>query len=81
MHLAVIDMDIGERDLQQCADAVIRLRAEYLYGTGQYDKIHFNFTSGFNAQYIKWMQGSRISVTVTMSNGLTAPDIRMIMRV
>ena len=62
VHLAVVDMDIGDRDLQQCAVAVIRLRAEYLYGTGQYEKIHFNFTNGFNARYIKWMQGSRVSV-------------------
>jgi hypothetical protein len=62
VHQAVVEMDIGDRDLQQCADAVIRLRAEYLYRTGQYEKIHFNFTNGFNARYTKWMQGGRISV-------------------
>jgi hypothetical protein len=62
VHMAVIDMDVGDRDLQQCADAVIRLRAEYLYKTGQYEDIHFNFTNGFNAEYIKWRQGNRISV-------------------
>ncbi len=55
-------MDVGERDLQQCADAVIRLRAEYLYGIGQYDKIHFNFTNGFRADYSTWMEGKRIQV-------------------
>lgn len=62
MHEAVIDLDVGERDLQQCADAVIRLRAEYLYARQEYDKIHFNFTNGFRADYSKWLEGYRITV-------------------
>ena len=60
---AVLDMDVGERDLQQCADSVIRLRAEYLYGKGLYDQIHFNFTNGFKADYSTWMMGNRIKVS------------------
>ncbi|HPV01311.1 MAG TPA: DUF4846 domain-containing protein [Clostridiales bacterium] len=63
VHAAVIDIDVGDRDLQQCADAVIRLRAEYLYSKGLYDQIHFNFTNGFNAEYKKWMEGYRIRVS------------------
>jgi hypothetical protein len=59
---AVIDMEIGKHDLQQCADAVMRLRAEYLWHSKQYDKIHFNFTSGFRAEYVKWAQGYRVKV-------------------
>lgn len=62
VYEAVIDLEIGDRDLQQCADAVIRLRAEYLYANGLYDRIHFNFTNGFKAEYAKWMQGNRIKV-------------------
>lgn len=62
VYCAVIDLDIGNRDLQQCADAVIRLRAEYLYLRKAYDKIHFNFTNGFRADYTKWAEGYRISV-------------------
>lgn len=59
---AVIDMEIGNSDLQQCADAIMRLRAEYLWHTKQYDRIHFNFTSGFKADYPTWAKGYRISV-------------------
>lgn len=62
VHEAVLDIDVGKKDLQQCADAVMRLRAEYLYKTKQYDKLHFNFTNGFNAAYSKWMQGYRIKI-------------------
>ncbi len=59
---AVLSYDVGSKDLQQCADAVMRLRAEYLYSTKQFDALHFNFTSGFNAAYSKWRNGNRILV-------------------
>lgn len=62
VYLGVVDMDIGQKDLQQCADAVMRLRAEYLLKEKAYDQIHFNFTNGFKADYSKWRTGYRISV-------------------
>lgn len=62
-HIAVVDKPILNVDLQQCADAVIRCRAEYLFKTKQYDKINFNFTNGFNASYIKWRNGYKINVS------------------
>jgi hypothetical protein len=58
-HFAVVDIDTGRRNLQQCADAVIRLRAEYLYSKKDYTAIHFNFTSGDIASFIKWAEGFR----------------------
>jgi len=61
-HHAVIDIDVGNRDLQQCADAIIRLRSEYLYSKSHYAAILFNFTSGDQASYQKWMKGYRPSV-------------------
>jgi hypothetical protein len=59
---AVVDMEIGNKNLQQCADAVMRLRAEYLFEQKEYNKIHFNFTNGFNCEYSKWKQGYRVKV-------------------
>jgi hypothetical protein len=56
---AVVEIDVGGRDLQQCADAVMRLRAEYLYSIGDYDRIHFNFTSGDEAAFRRWINGYR----------------------
>lgn len=61
-HIAVFDMDVGERDLQQCADATMRLWAEYLRSIDQDHKIHFDFTNGFLVEYSKWMDGYRIKV-------------------
>lgn len=38
---AVLDIPVGNRDLQQCADAVMRIRASWLYDQKQFDKILF----------------------------------------
>jgi len=62
-HFAVVDINVGNRDLQQCADAVIRLRAEYLYSKGNYEPIHFDFTSGHRADFAQWAKGYRPKVT------------------
>lgn len=62
VYIAVVDMDVGKQNLQQCADAIMRLRAEYFYKKKDFDKIHFNFTNGFNAEYSKWRKGQRIKV-------------------
>ncbi|MEL7223097.1 MAG: DUF4846 domain-containing protein [Bacteroidota bacterium] len=62
-HFAVIDMEVGTRDLQQCADAIMRLRAEYLWQQKKYQAIAFHFTNGFLASYARWRGGERIQVT------------------
>jgi len=61
-HHAVLDIDIGQSDLQQCADAAIRLRAEYLYSRALYDSISFCFTSGDTCCFRDWIGGRRPEV-------------------
>ncbi len=61
-QFAVLNIDAGKEDLQQCADAVIRLKAEYHFSKKENDKIHFKFTSGDVAQYSKWVEGYRAVV-------------------
>ena len=62
VYVAVVDMEIGSRDLQQCADAVMRLRAEHLYRQKEYAAIHFRFTNGDNAPYTHYANGYRTAV-------------------
>jgi len=40
-QFAVLDISTGNKNLQQCADAVMRLRAEYLFATQQFNDIIF----------------------------------------
>ncbi len=63
VHVAVVDIDVGKRDLQQCADAVMRLQAEYLWAAGRGDDVHFDFTSGDEARWDRYRQGYRASIS------------------
>jgi hypothetical protein len=77
VYNAVVDLKIGNKDLHQCADAVMRLRAEYLWIQKDFSKIHFNFTNGFKAEYSKWISGKRIKISgnnVYWTNGGTASN-------
>jgi hypothetical protein len=59
LHVAVVDIDVGKRDLQQCADAVMRLRAEYLFANGRRDEICFRAVSGDALPYASYRRGLR----------------------
>jgi hypothetical protein len=58
---AVVDLSVGNEDLQQCADVVMRLRGEYLYQQKKYNNIVFHFESGFRCDYIHYADGYRFS--------------------
>ena len=58
-HFAVLDMPVGDKDLQQCADAIMRLRAEYFFNHDNIDSIRFRATDGTDLCFAKWMKGER----------------------
>ena len=55
-QFAVIDIPTGNKDLQQCADAVMRLRAEYLFAEKKYTDIAF---MDYNGKWYKWPGGDK----------------------
>lgn len=58
-HHRIFDIDVGPRDLQQCADAVIRLFAEYQWATGRAHQVCFRYTSGHPVPWTRWRRGQR----------------------
>ena len=58
---AVVAIDPGTKDLQQCADAVMRLRAEYLFSQ-DFNKIHFHLTTGYDAWFSDYVAGRTFRV-------------------
>lgn len=55
----VVDFPLVRGDLQQCADTVIRLRAEWLRENDRVDDIVFHATSGDPMAWTRWLAGER----------------------
>ncbi|MGN0411171.1 MAG: DUF4846 domain-containing protein [Candidatus Fimousia sp.] len=64
-HIAVFKLPLENENLQQCADSVMRVYAEYYWNTKQFEKISFHLSDGFLADYAKWREGYRIQVSDT----------------
>ena len=51
LHYAILDLSTGNKDLQQCADAIMRLRAEYYFSKKEYGKISFTTGNGMHLNF------------------------------
>jgi hypothetical protein len=56
---AVVDLDTGPHDLQQCADSAIRLYAQYRRARGDVDDLVFHATSGDPLPWRRYAAGER----------------------
>jgi hypothetical protein len=62
-QFAVLDISVGRQDLQQCADAIMRLRAEFLYARKDYNAICFFTQQGIALNFLEWTRGRRFRLT------------------
>ena len=58
---AVVNIGVGTQDLQQCADAVIRLRAEYGFSRNP-NQVHFHLTTGYDFWFSDFVAGRTFRV-------------------
>ena len=56
---AVATLDVGKADLQQCADAVIRLHAEWSWSRGK-PEVSYRAASGTALPWERWARGERV---------------------
>ncbi|TGL57767.1 hypothetical protein EHQ62_17590 [Leptospira jelokensis] len=62
VHVAVLNFPLLKRDLIQCADAVMKLRAEYFYANKKFDAIHFKISNGMDVPFLRFANGERVVV-------------------
>jgi hypothetical protein len=56
---AVAELDVGARDLQQCADSIMRLDAEWRFATHRADRIAYPIGHGSTLAWKRWAAGER----------------------
>ncbi|WP_047551174.1 DUF4846 domain-containing protein [Psychroserpens sp. Hel_I_66] len=62
-HIGILEIPVPKNGLQQCADALIRIRSEYLWKHNRKDEIGFNFTSGHYCSWKQYADGYRPKIS------------------
>lgn len=79
-QFAVLDIPVGTKDLQQCADAILRLRAEYFLEMNQIHLIKFKATDGTLLSFADWRKGTRYKLSgsklLAYTSNTTQADIK-----
>ncbi|HET6721666.1 MAG TPA: DUF4846 domain-containing protein [Chitinophagaceae bacterium] len=59
VHYGILNIDIGKKDIIQCADAAVKIRADYLFEKNRIAEINFIATSGDKISFESWLKGTR----------------------
>lgn len=81
---AVVDLDVGTRDLQQCADSIMRLDAEWRFAAGRGADIRYAIGRGQDLAFARWASGDRPRIAdddrVTWAHRAAADDSHAALR-
>jgi len=81
---AVAELDVGTRDLQQCADSIIRLDAEWRFAANHRAQIAYPIGHGSRLAWTRWAAGERPRISdhdrVTWRRGARADDSHAALR-
>lgn len=62
VHASVFSIPLLRDDLLQCADMIMKIRAEYLYSLGSYRDISFTISNGMDVPFTRFAEGYRVTV-------------------
>ncbi|CAN5680539.1 DUF4846 domain-containing protein [soil metagenome] len=74
--VGVVAIDVGDKDLQQCADSIIRMHAEWRWGVSRKD-VSYNSLSGFPMSFDRYRRGDRFVLAgkdLSWTTGARADD-------
>ena len=72
-QFAVLDISVGHQDLQQCADAIMRLRSEFLFAVHDFSRIDFYTEQGVRLNFLEWANGGRVRLNGSTLERYTLP--------
>lgn len=70
-NVAILNMRLDDRSLQQRASSVMRLYSEFFWMNQDFDKLSYKIADGFSLEYKKWIEGNRVSVNGSQASWYT----------
>ena len=60
-HIAIFNLPVDSRNLQQRGSSMMRLYAEYYWTNHDYDNMQYHLLNNFAMEYDRWVKGERLN--------------------